>query len=151
MIRRNPFQRIAMLCAVLAWVVFASPATAEDVESGTFSFEVWRVSFIGSVAGATGVLHYGGKTYKIQGTGLGVGGFGASKTKISGTVYNMKKREDFAGTYANIRSGIAVGEADLAKSIYLETDNGVRLRGKPEISGVQLNLGVDGFIVTFED
>ena len=68
MIQRNPFQRLAMLCTVLAWVAFASPATAEDVESGTFSFEVWRVSFIGSVAGASGVLHYGGKTYKVQGS-----------------------------------------------------------------------------------
>ena len=151
MIRRNPFQRIAILCTMLAWVVFASPATAEDVESGTFTIEVWRVSFIGSVAGGTGVLHYRGKTYEIQATGLGVGGFGASKTKISGTVYNMKKRDDFAGTYANVRSGIAVGEADLAKSLYVENEKGVRLKGKPEISGVQLNLGVDGFIVSFAD
>ncbi len=151
MIRRNLFQRIAILCTVLAWAVFASPATAEDVESGTFNLEIWRVSFIGSAARATGTLDYGGKTYEITATGLGVGGFGASKTKISGTVYNMDKREDFAGTYANVRSGIAVGDMDMAKSIYIENQNGVRLRGKPEISGVQLNLGVDGFIVTFED
>ena len=151
MIRRNPIQRIATLYTVLAWVVFASPATAEDVESGTFSIEILRVSFMGSLAHASGMLHFEGKTYEIKATGLGVGGFGVSKTKVSGTVYNMKKREDFAGTYANIRSGIAVGEADLAKSIYLENQNGVRLRGKPEISGVQLNLGADGFIVSFED
>ena len=151
MIPRNPLQRIAMLCTVLAWVVFASPVTAEDVKSGTFSLEIWRVSFIGSAAHATGVLHYGGKTYKIEATGLGVGGFGASKTEVSGTVYNMNKREDFAGTYANVRSGIAVGEADMAKSIYVENENGVRLKGKPEMSGVQLNLGADGFIVSFAD
>ena len=151
MARRNPFQRIAIFCTVLAWFVFASPAAAEDVESGTFTIEVWRVSFIGSAAHATGDLHYEGKTYEIKATGLGVGGFGASKTKISGTVYNMKKREDFAGAYANVRSGIAVGEADLAKSLYVENEKGVRLKGKPEISGVQLNLGADGFIVSFAD
>ena len=151
MIRRNPFQRIAILCTVLAWVVFASPATAEDVESGTFSLEIWRVSFIGSAAHASGTLDYDGKTYEITATGLGIGGFGASKTKVSGTVYNMDKREDFAGTYANVRSGIAVGDMDMAKSIYVQNQHGVRIKGKPEISGVQLNLGVDGFVISFDD
>jgi hypothetical protein len=151
MIRRNPFQQMTILCTALVWVAFASTATAEDVESGTFSLEIWRVSFIGSAAGAKGVLNYEGKTYEIQASGLGVGGFGASKTKISGTVYNMKERDDFAGTYVNVRSGIAVGEADLAKSLYVENQNGVRLKGKPEISGIQLNLGADGFIISFSD
>ncbi len=119
-IRRNTFQQIAMLCTRVAWVVSDSPATSEDVESGTFSLEIWRISFVGSASRATGVLNYGGKTYKIKATGLGVGGFGASKTEVSGTVYNMNKREDFAGTYANVRSGIAVGEKDMAQSIYVE-------------------------------
>ena len=151
MIQLNPFQRIAMLCTVLAGFVFGSPAMAGDVKSGTFSLEILRVSFIGSAARATGVLNYGGKTYKVEATGLGVGGFGASKTMISGTVYNLNKREDFAGTYANLRSGIAVGETDMAKSIYVENEKGVRLKGKPETSGVQLNLGADGFILSFAD
>jgi hypothetical protein len=56
MIRRNPFQRMTILCTALVWVAFASTATAEDVESGTFSLEIWRVSFIGSAAGAK--LHF---------------------------------------------------------------------------------------------
>jgi hypothetical protein len=151
MIRLNPFQRIAMLCAVLAGFVFGSPAMAEDVKSGTFRLEILRVSFIGSVARATGVLNYGGKTYKVKATGLGVGGFGASKTTVSGTVYNLNNREDFTGTYVNLRSGIAVGDTDMAKSIYVENEKGVRLKGKPETSGVQLNLGADGFILSFAD
>ena len=144
-------RRIATLVALLAGVVLASPAPAEDVKSGTFSLEILRVSFIGSAARAKGLLHYGGKTYKIKATGLGAGGFGASKTKITGTVYNMNRREDFAGTYVNLRSGVAVGETGMAKSIYVENEKGVRLKGKPEMAGVQLNLGADGFVASFDD
>ncbi len=126
----NPFLSIAALGLALAWV---GPAGAEDlVASGTFSVEVWRVSFVGSAAHGSGVLHHGGKSYKFKANGLGAGGFGASKTSVRGTVYNLKKREDFAGTYVNVRSGIAVGEADVAKSIWVENENGVRLKGKPD-------------------
>jgi len=121
------------------------------VESGTFSLEIWRVSFIGSASHGSGVLHYGGKTYEFKASGLGAGGFGASKTTVSGTVYNMKEREDFAGTYANVRSGVAVGEEGVSKSLWVENQKGVRLKGKPDMSGVQLNLGVDGVVVTWAD
>jgi hypothetical protein len=149
--QRIQFQRAAALGTMLACVFLASSAMAEDVESGTFSLEIWRVSFVGSAAHATGVLNYGGKSYDIKATGLGIGGFGASKTTISGTVYNMEKREDFAGAYANVRSGIAVGDKDMAKSIFVQNDKGVRIKGKPETTGVQLNLGADGFVVSFAD
>jgi hypothetical protein len=149
--QRIQFHRAAAFGTMLACVIFASSATAEDVESGTFSLEIWRVSFVGSAARATGVLNYEGKSYDINATGLGVGGFGASKTTISGTVYNMKKREDFAGAYANIRSGIAIADKDMAKSIFVQNDKGVKIKGKPETTGVQLNLGADGFVMSFDD
>ena len=126
-------------------------AKEEAVESGTFSVEIVRVSFIGSAAHGSGLLHYGGKTYKFKANGLGAGGFGASKTTLHGTAYNLKKREDFAGTYVNVRSGVAVGEADVAKSIYVKNENGVELKGTPDMDGVQLNLGVDGVVISWDD
>jgi hypothetical protein len=42
-------------------------------------------------------------------------------------------------------------QADVAKSLWVENNNGVRLKGKPEITGAQLNLGADGFVVSFDD
>ncbi len=39
----------------------------------------------------------------------------------------------------------------MAKSIYVENEKGVRLKGKPEMARVQLNLGADGFVVSFAD
>lgn len=147
---RQSFLPIAALGLALAWV--GGPARAEDlVESGSFSVEIWRVSFIGSAAHGSGVLQLGGKSYKFKANGLGAGGFGGSKTTIRGTVYNLKKREDFAGTYVNVRSGIAVGEADMAKSLWVENENGVRLKGKPDVDGAQLNLGVDGVRISWDD
>ena len=49
------------------------------------------------------------------------------------------------------RSGIAVGKTDLSKSLWVENEKGVRLKGKPDMAGAQLNLGVDGVIVTWAD
>jgi hypothetical protein len=144
--------RIAMSCLALAWLLSVPTAGAEDlVESGTFHVEIWRVSVIGSAAHGSGVLRYGGKTYKFKASGLGAGGFGASKTTVNGTVYNLKKRENFTGTYVNVRSGVAVGETDVAKSIWVENEKGVRLKGKPDIDGAQLNLGVDGVVISWDD
>jgi hypothetical protein len=126
-------------------------AKEEVVETGTFSLEIVRVSFVGSAAHGSGQLNYGGKTYKFKVNGLGAGGFGASKATLRGTAYNLNKREDFAGTYVNVRSGVAAGEADIAKSIYVKNENGVELKGKPDIDGVQLNLGVDGVVISWDD
>ena len=139
----------ATLAAGLTFLGFQ--ASAEDlVESGTFNVEVLRVSFIGSAARGKGVLHYKGKDYKFTATGLGAGGVGASKTVASGTVYNMKKLDDFVGTYVNARSGIAVGDKSKSKSIWVQNEKGVRLEARSKTKGLQLNLGVDGVLVTWD-
>jgi hypothetical protein len=139
----------AMLAVGLTFSGFR--ASAETlVESGTFKVEVLRVSFIGSAARGKGVLHYKGKNHKFTATGLGAGGVGASKSVVTGTAYNMKKLDDFVGTYVNARSGIAVGDKSKSKSIWVQNEKGVRLEAKSKTKGLQLNLGVDGVLVTWD-
>ena len=147
-----PGKFIAAAVTIAVGLTFSGfSANAEDlVESGTFKVEVYRVSFIGSAARGKGVLHYKGKNYKFTATGLGAGGMGASKTVARGKVYNMKKLDDFVGTYVNARSGITVGDETKGKATWVQNEKGVRLEAKSETKGLQLNLGVDGVLVAWD-
>lgn len=144
---------IAKFLAIAFTVVLFAPGASrseELVESGTFEVEILRVSFIGSAAHGKGVLHYKGKKHRFTATGLGAGGVGASKTVAKGTVYNMKKLEDFVGTYLNARAGVAVVDKGKAKSVWVQNEKGVRLKATPKTTGLQLNLGVDGVLIAWE-
>ena len=121
------------------------------VKSGTFTAQGVRLSFIGSGVEWNGVLHYEGTSRKFRVTGLGVGGIGVSLDKVSGTVYNMKKIEDFAGAYGNLRAGITIGKTIRDKHIWAENENGVRIRMKSDDEGLQLNLGGDALVITWRD
>jgi hypothetical protein len=138
--------------AVLLALVFAAPGVAGDrVRSGSVSVEGWRLSFIGSVGGANGTLEYGGRSHAFRVGGLGIGGFGISSFQAKGSVFDMAKLDDFVGTYVNLRSGITVGDESMGKSLWIQNEKGVTLELKAETQGLQLNLGADGLVVTWDD
>jgi len=123
----------------------------ELVESGTFHLEAYRASFIGSAGYAKGVLRYKGKSYPFKATGLGAGGFGVSKSKVSGTAYNIKNPDDFTGAYVNFRSGVTVTDESMGRRNWVKNDNGVVLSLSGKSTGLQLNLGADAFVVSWDD
>jgi hypothetical protein len=129
----------------------AAEEDQELVESGTFHLEAYRASFIGSAGYAKGVLRYQDKSYAFRATGLGAGGFGVSKSKLSGTAYNIKSPDDFTGAYVNIRSGLTVTDESLGKRNWVKNDNGVVLAFSGHSTGLQLNLGADAFVVSWDD
>jgi hypothetical protein len=128
-------------------------STPEDdlEETGTFTLTLYRASFIGSAAVSNGVLRHAGHSRKFHMTGLGIGGVGLSKADATGTVYNLQNVEDFAGTYVQARSGITIGGDALKRRTWMANDRGVKLDISWESKGLQLNLGADGMIVTWDD
>jgi hypothetical protein len=107
------------------------------------------VAFIGSGSIGGGTLKYGGKSYPITVGGLGIGGIGASHLTASGSVYGLTQREDFAGTYVQIRTGWALGDQGRG-SLWLQNGNGVRIKLKTRRQGLQLSLGADGVLIGFK-
>ena len=86
------------------------PANAEDMKkSGTVEIEQTQIAFIGSGNLGGGKLYFGDKTYNFTIGGLGIGGIGVSKMTATGTVYNLSKLEQFAGSYVQGRYGYVAG------------------------------------------
>jgi hypothetical protein len=131
----------------------AAPAMAQQRPKGPPSASVTiqqvQVAFIGSGAIGGGTLKYGGKTYPITVGGLGIGGIGASRLTATGSVYGLKRREDFAGTYVQIRAGWALGDQGRG-TLWLQNTNGVSMKLNTQREGLQLSLGADGVVIAFK-
>ena len=134
-----------MVCAAQA---FPSPSYAKDLPSGTVTMEFGRGGFIISASGGRGTLRFKGRTYSFKLGSLGVGGFGVSKSKATGEVYNLSRIEDFPGGYFQARAGYAAGRGKGV--LRLENANGVVLRLRTTTKGLALNLGADGLKIEMD-
>lgn len=91
-------------------------------------------------------VRFGGHTYKYNITGGNIAAVGFSKIEGKGTIYNLHRAEDFAGTY-----GALHGEATLGNGLggaVLENKNGVRIKIETATKGARLASSAQG--LTFE-
>jgi len=95
-----------------------------------------------------GVLDYQGKKYNFKVKGLSVVDVGISKATSAGKVYNLKKLEDFNGTYtaASAEGTLAGG----AGALTMKNQNGVVINLVSTTAGVNLKLSVEGVSLTLE-
>jgi hypothetical protein len=95
-----------------------------------------------------GVLDYQGKKYNFKVRGLSVVDVGITKATSAGKVYNLKKLEDFNGTYtaASAEGTIAGG----AGALTMKNQNGVVINLVSTTAGVNLKLSVEGVSLTLE-
>lgn len=127
----------------------AVAAAAEDLKpSGTVTIDQVQVAFMLSGNLGGGVLTFEGKSYEFTVGGLGVGGFGASSIHARGTIYNLKRLEDFVGAYGQARTGIAAGDQG-GGTLWLENSKGVYMELESERKGLALSLGADAVYIGF--
>src|SRR5246127_320055 len=88
--------------------------------SGSVNIHQVQVAFIGSGAVGGGTLHYRGRSYPFKLGGLGIG---VSTLDATGTVYNLRRLQDFEGVYGQARIGWAVGEQGKGE-MWLQNGNG---------------------------
>ena len=89
-----------------------------------------------------GTLTYRGKRYPVKVDGLSVGSVGISRATASGSVYNLKKLEDFNGTYTAVGAGAAVAGGGSVAT--MQNQNGVRINLRATTQGVKFTLGAAG-------
>jgi hypothetical protein len=95
-----------------------------------------------------GVLTYKGKDYPFKVEGLSVGDVGITKAEAEGKVYNLKKLEDFTGTFASAaaEATVALGAGATA----MKNEKGVVIHLLPKTKGVNLKLAGEGVKFTLE-
>jgi hypothetical protein len=95
-----------------------------------------------------GVLTLKGKDYPFKVGGLSVGDVGITKAEAEGTVYNLKKLEDFNGTYMSAAAQATVGVGVGATA--MKNKKGVVIHLHPKTKGVNLKLAGEGVKFTLE-
>jgi hypothetical protein len=89
-----------------------------------------------------GTLTYRGKRHSVSVDGLTVGSVGISRASASGSVYNLKKLEDFNGTYTAVGAGATVGGGGSIAT--MQNQNGVRVTLRSTSRGIKFTLGASG-------
>ncbi|MFZ0133484.1 MAG: hypothetical protein WAK95_13175 [Desulfobacterales bacterium] len=95
-----------------------------------------------------GSLSFKGKEYPFKVKGLSIGDIGLSEAKAEGRVFNLKKPEDFSGTYvsAAAEGTMVVG----AGAVIMKNEKGVEVQLLPKTEGVNLKLAAEGVHFTLE-
>ena len=131
----------------MALCILSTGAAAQKPSvSATVTIHQVQVAFIGSGTGGGGTLRYQGRNYPFKLGGLGIGGIGVSRLDATGTVYNLKKLQDFEGVYGQTRVGWAAGKEGSGQ-MWLKNTNGVYMQLKAQRKGLALSLGADGMVV----
>ena len=151
--KRNRIRGARMLGTVLLGCAIALSATcvrAAETRKPDATIELAEGS-VGVGIGyswGSGTLSYKGKKHKFKVEGLSAGDVGARKVSARGTVYDLKKLEDFSGTYTAAQAGATVGGGGGAA--VMKNQNGVEMRVTSTTQGIGLKLGAEGVKVTLE-
>lgn len=114
---------------------------------------VGKIEFTGGSAAlgigyswGNGTLYFQGKQFPFTASGLTLADVGGTKNEAAADVYNLKKIEDFPGTYSVAQTGAAlVGGGGIG---YLENEKGVVLKVTSNTQGARLTLGLGGVTVS---
>src|SRR5260221_13498435 len=96
---------IALVTSLLA--LFPAMA-ADQAPDGTIELSGGSVAVGIGYSWGSGKLVFQGKQYSLKVSGLSIADVGVSDYTATGSVYNLKKPEDFAGTYTAATAGVTV-------------------------------------------
>jgi len=124
------------------WLASSFALGADESPDATVEFSSGS---IGAVAGAhwgAGTLHYRGRDYPFEFTGVSAGDLGAKGTWGTGDVYHLSKLEDFPGYYNAASLGLTVVGGATAAA--LSNGKGVVVHVKGGSIGMNVNLSIAG-------
>ena len=119
--------------------------SAQEATTGKVTIESKSVAVGIGVSWGDGTLEFRGKKYPFTIQGLSVVDLGVSRVSAQGDVTNLKKVEDFAGTYTAAGAGGAVGGGMAVAA--LKNQNGVEMKLAATSQGVKLTLAAAGVTV----
>ena len=132
------------VAAVLAlFVASAHGQEPKKTPDGTVEFSGGSVAAGVGYSWGSGTLTYKGVKYPITVDGLSAGAeAGVTSITASGSVYNLKKLEDFDGNYTAAGTGATVGGG--ASVVTMKNQNGVVIDSVSTTQGLKLSLAAGG-------
>ncbi len=150
-------RRVAMaaMLSLASLTAFSLPAMAAAGDpgqrgpaSGTIDMVAKGAALGVGYTWGDGVLKFAGKRYGFTVNGVTVADVGFSTVRGRGRVYNLKRVQDFSGTYAAV-----TGEATLVSGLsgqILRNSNGVEIRVDNVTKGARLQGSADGITLTLK-
>jgi hypothetical protein len=134
------------LLALVALVSVMSVANAAD---GTIRLRIFKAGFVIGGSGGDGVLTFQGRRYPLAIGGLSYGfTFGASETRLRGTVSNIRRPSDVSGVYAQGAAGAALLKG--AQVVVLTNQKGAVLQLGGEQTGLIVSLDLSGLALSLK-
>jgi hypothetical protein len=138
---------IRLAVAAFAALAFAAVPTSSQAASGSVRLVINKASFVVGVAGGEGVVRFGRRSYPITIGGLSVGfSGGVSQATLVGTVSNIRRASDIAGTYSATTTGAALLTGG-KQMVTLRNEKGALLQLRGTQVGVEINLDVSGMAI----
>ena len=140
---------VAAMVLGFASLAMTATAPAQSDTTGKVTVESKTVAVGVGVSWGDGMLTYRGKQHKFAVEGLSVIDLGVSKVSATGEVSDLKKLEDFAGTYAAAGVGAAAGGG--AGVVALTNQNGVKMKLQATAQGVRLTAAGAGVTIKLKN
>lgn len=141
-------RRIALLAALAAVTALPVSAQGPRTPDATIRLEGGAVALGVGYSWGKGNLRYQGTTYPFRIRGLSVVDIGASKYTATGRVYNLKRWQDLAGTYAAAEAGAVVGGGGAVTS--MKNDRGVVIEMDTTQAGARFTLAPKGMTIKWK-
>ena len=145
---KRSFAMVVVLGMVATLAGMALSAEKKKAPDATLKLSKGQVAVGIGWSWGEGVLAFKGKHYPFKVEGLSVGDVGITKAEAEGKVYNLKKLEDFNGTYASAAAEATVGVG--AGVSAMKNEKGVVIHLFPKTKGVNLKLAGEGVKLTLE-
>ena len=143
--------RISMIRLAVAALVALSTAvmpSASQAATGSVRLKIVKASFVVGVSGGNGVLRFGRRTYPLSVAGVSIGfSAGASEANLVGTVSNIRRASDIAGTYSAATSGGAIVTGS-KQVLTLTNEKGAVLQLRGAQVGLEINFDVSGMAIS---
>ena len=142
--------RISMIrLAVAALIALGTAAmpSASQAATGSVRLKIVKASFVVGVSGGEGVLRFGKRSYPLSIAGVSIGiSAGASEASLVGTVSNIRRASDVAGTYSATTAGGAVVTGS-KQILTLTNEKGAVLQLRGAQVGLEFNFDLSGMAI----
>ena len=143
--------RSAGLCVtlIIGMLGLSSLAHAEDPKpDAILTLTQTSVALVVGYTWGSGTLSYEGKIHRVEVDGFSVLALGVAQAQATGEVFNLKKVEDFNGTYmaASAELTLAAG----AGATTMRNQNGVVINLFTSTKGLNVKVAPEGMTLTIK-